>query len=148
VGKRITGGDFLFRNYYRFIHDLQRAIQGELEAIAYYQSLISLAPETDREEIQQIRADEQRHAQILSQLYFNLTGRPPVTIPVEPPRIPSYLEGLEEAVGGELDAVEVYRNLILSTYNQQIRDSIFEIMVDEQEHATRLTLLYAKNKRC
>lgn len=136
----------MFYNYYQFIHDLQQALQGELEAIYYYQALLDLAPARDREDIRHVREDEERHARTLSQLYFDLTGRPPVTFPVEAPELPSYLEGLREAVGDELDASEQYRDLYLSTYNNRIRDKIFAIMSDEQEHATRLTLLYAVNK--
>jgi len=136
----------MLRNYYQFIHDLQQALQGELEAIAYYQALLDLAPAPDREDIRHVREDEEGHARLLSQLYFDLTGRPPVTFPVETPELPSYLAGLQEAVRDELAAAEDYRNLYLSTFNNGIRDKIFAIMVDEQEHATRLTLLYGINK--
>jgi rubrerythrin len=137
----------MFRNYYQFIYDLQQAIQGELEAIPYYQALLELAPAADREDIRHIREDEERHAQTLSQLYSELTGRPPVTFPVEEPDLSSYLQGLREAVRDELEAAEQYRDLYLGTLNHRIRDMLFEIMSDEQEHATRLTLLYAINKK-
>lgn len=136
----------MFRNYYQFIHDLQQALQEELEAASYYQALLDLAPGPDRADIQHIREDEEEHARTLSRLYLDLTGRPPVTFPVETTELPSYLEGLRQAAGDQLKAVEQYRNLYLSTFNSGIRDRIFAIMVDEQEHATRLTLLYGINK--
>ena len=47
------------------------------------------------------------------------------------------------ALVSEIETVEFYRNVQLSTMDQVIIDTFFLAMVDEQEHATMFSTLYS-----
>ena len=125
------------------VRDIRRAIEGEMAAIAVYESLLSMAPnEESRENLTHIRDDEKKHLLGFSNIYRGLTGtqpspgRPPI------PQFATYFEGLKDAYYDELEAAEFYRSILLSTCDPRIGTVVFEAMTDEMEHATRLNRLY------
>jgi rubrerythrin len=127
---------------------IQEGIAGERHDELFYDYLISAAPsEQDRQIITGIRDDERKHNRLFRQLYTQLVGQRPGALPEGEPfqRPGSYLEGLEQALIGELKAFEKYRT-IYKYIPQQYRDTVFEIMTDELKHASYYNFLYAKNK--
>jgi len=133
----------MFTDFNKFIMDLQTAINGESEAIEFYNKLLEIAPcEEARDFIRHIRDDEMKHYRMFTQLYISLCGRPPVVM--EPQvRVTEFCRDVKKAVKDELEAAELYRSMLLSTTNMRIRDIMFETMTDEMEHATRLTFIYS-----
>ncbi|SHH62914.1 Rubrerythrin [Caloranaerobacter azorensis DSM 13643] len=128
-------------------NQLIQAMKGELEAIEYYERLIKMAP--NREEANIIRAfyeDEKKHYNNFRRLYMMMTGRPPIILPVNKPKIKSYLQGIEQAILDELKAYEFYRDIYLSNINPYVRNTFFEAFTDENEHAAHLNYIYTKNK--
>jgi rubrerythrin len=138
----------LFQNPERFQRDLEKAIQGEAEAISFYTALLQLAPDDlAQRNIRHALDDERKHYRQLSHLYRYLTGKSSqVPIP-SPPSIPCYQPGLIKAFEDELEAAELYRGMYLNALTMPIRDPLFEIMTDEMEHASRFSLLYAATKK-
>lgn len=127
---------------------IQEGIAGERNDELFYDYLISVAPsEQDRQIITGIRDDERKHRRLFRQLYTQLVGQRPGALPEGEPfqRPSSYLDGLVQALLGELKAFEKYRT-IYKYIPQQYRDIIFEIMTDELKHASYYNFLYAKNK--
>lgn len=127
---------------------IQEAIADERHDELFYDYLLSVAP-TDQEKkvIAGIRDDERKHRSLFRQIYTQLTGQHlPVTGEEETFQKPaSYLDGIEQALMGELKAFEKYR-VIYKYIPVQYRDTIFEIMTDEMKHASYYNWLYAKNK--
>ncbi|WNC16168.1 ferritin-like domain-containing protein [Brevibacillus brevis] len=124
------------------------AISDERHDELFYDYLLSVAPtEKEQQVITGIRDDERKHRRLFRQMYTQLTGqRPPMTGEGEAFQKPaSYLDGIEQALMGELKAFEKYR-VIYKYIPTQYRDTIFEIMTDEMKHASYYNWLYAKNK--
>ncbi|GED31121.1 MULTISPECIES: ferritin-like domain-containing protein [Brevibacillus] len=127
---------------------IQEAIAGERHDELFYDYLLSVAPtEQEKQVITGIRNDERKHNSYFRQIYTQLTGqRPRVSEEGETFQKPaSYLDGIEQALMGELKAFEKYR-VIYKYIPVQYRDTIFEIMTDEMKHASYYNWLYAKNK--
>lgn len=125
------------------------SIRGERNDELFYDYLISVAPtQQEKEVITSIRNDERKHRQMFRTIYFQLTGQIPPTleenIPFQRPK--SYVDGLEQALQGELHAFERYRTAYLNLCQPVYRDALFEIMTDEIKHASYYNWLYAKNK--
>ncbi|WP_227762705.1 ferritin-like domain-containing protein [Zhaonella formicivorans] len=136
-----------FKNRQQFMMDLERGLHGEAEAIAFYTSLLRMAPDDlARRNIRHALEDERKHYRQFSELYRQLTGMSP-EVPIPPPAvIPDYRKGLIEAFEDELEAAELYRGMYLNALTRAVRDLMFEIMTDEMEHADRFALLYAATK--
>jgi rubrerythrin len=92
--------------------------------------------------------DEIKHYGMFNKIYYQLTGKK-IDIPI-PERIEKYnnlTDAVQSSIDGELGAVELYREIYALLPNRQMRDQIFEIITDEQEHAARFIYLYSMLKR-
>lgn len=128
---------------------IEASIAEERNDELFYDYLISVAPtEQEKRVIESIRNDERKHRRMLRQLYAQLTGRQPVPGLGEQEEFKqpaSYLEGIEQALMGELKAFEKYRGVYLALPDIY-KPPLFEIMTDEMKHANYYNWLYAKNK--
>ena len=84
--------------------------------------------------------DETRHYKILNQLYSQLTGDTLVLTPAFQPPV-DYHSGVRRAMNDELQAAHLYKRIYLNAQSRNIRDIFFDIMHDEQEHATRFAAM-------
>lgn len=134
----------MFKDRPGFLRDLGLAIRGEAEAIAYYTALLKIAPNPLAERnIEHILNDEKEHFQMFTELNYRLTGRK-INVPIpQPPNLTNYPDALIQAFEDELEAVALYKAMYLNALTLPIRDTMFYIMMDEMEHADRLSLLYA-----
>ncbi|ADG83439.1 hypothetical protein Tfer_1284 [Thermincola ferriacetica] len=134
----------LFDNFGKFLRDVEKAANDEAQAALFYTQLMDMAEkEFDKEQIKHARDDERKHLCQLRRLYYSLTGRyPAVEEPV--PTETTYKAGLRKAFQDELEAAEFYRAMLLATRDMHIRDLLFEIMIDEMEHADRFSFIYPK----
>jgi rubrerythrin len=87
--------------------------------------------------------DEGIHYKLFRNLYHELTGkwinvaRPPVVLK------PTLIGNVKTSIHGELGAVQIYRKIYTLLTKKSQRDTLFRIITDEQEHATRLVHVYA-----
>lgn len=133
----------LFRDPHKWLRDLEQAIADEAEAAEFYRYLEGITPNAEaRELIHHATKDEISHHRMLSGLYMRLTGRQPaMTRPVIEKA--DFGAGVYKAFKDELEAAEHYKGMLLSTHNMAIRDMMFDIMMDEMEHADRFTMITA-----
>lgn len=96
--------------------------------------------------IREARDDEQRHLNLLSRLYIRLTGYRPMIRPKEP-FTGSFAQGVQEAFDDELEAFVFYRDMILNTRIQSIRDIIFIAYTDENKHAQKFNWIITDLKK-
>ncbi|MDD2421842.1 MAG: ferritin-like domain-containing protein [Heliobacteriaceae bacterium] len=130
--------------YRDYLNRILAAIADETQAAEFYGRLQAQAPtEMAREYLEIARKEEMMHRQMLSRLYFNLTGMQPAPAPKPLPKWNTFAEGLQIALDGELAAQEEYRKLALMSAYPQVRDMFFDIMGDEIEHSIRFTRLFA-----
>ncbi|MGE5328213.1 MAG: ferritin-like domain-containing protein [Deltaproteobacteria bacterium] len=138
----------MYENLQAAIKLIKDAILGEREDELFYDYLISEAPsEEDKKIIQSIRDDERKHNKMFKELYYELTGKMPPSAP-EPEFVKpeSYSAGLQQALFGELGAVERYRKILFGLTKRKDINMITEIITDELKHASKYNFLYAKNK--
>jgi rubrerythrin len=96
-----------------------------------------------RNQIRFAYVDEGIHYRMFRRIYFELTGkwidvvRPPVNL------APTLIENVKTSIDGELGAVEMYRQIRAMLSSNSMRDRLFRIITDEQEHATRFVYIYA-----
>lgn len=126
----------------QILHDIKKSIEDEATTVDFYCHLLKDAPnKLNKEFIEHALSDEREHLQIFSKLYCYYTDEVP-QYTIKPICYPCYKEGLLIALMGELDAVEFYRNVQLSTMDQVIIDTYYMVMVDELTHATMFSTLY------
>ncbi|WP_233202887.1 ferritin-like domain-containing protein [Sporosarcina sp. P1] len=124
------------------------AVQGEKEDRLFYEYLISVAPtQDDKEIISSIRDDEIRHNLMFKKMYKDFTGQEVMDVTAEDFKKPaSYIEGIQQALFGELKAVEKYREIRKGLPDRQNRDIVFDILTDELKHAAKYNFLYTENR--
>jgi rubrerythrin len=126
---------------------IKEAVQDEKKDQLFYEFLISQAPtQEEKEIIGSIRDDEMKHNKMFKQLYKDLTNTD-ITGGDEEEfiRPSSYLDGIKQAMFGELKAVEKYRIIRVGLPTQQSRDVLFEIITDELKHGSKYNYLYTLN---
>ncbi len=125
-----------------------QSVSSEREDELFYDYLLKLAPNGQKEVITSIRDDERKHFKMLREIYWEVTGQdiPPVgEVTFEPPK--NYCAGITLALFGELSAVERYRKILFGFEFLPYRNMITEIYTDELKHATKWNYLYTLNCR-
>jgi rubrerythrin len=124
------------------------AMKAERHDRVKYQRMMEMT--TDPAVIKQIKFaydDEIKHYEMFQQIYYQLTGKK-VNIPI-PANVENYntlMEAVQSSIEGENEAVDHYREIFSLMTNKQMRDKIFEIITDEQEHFGRFIYLYSMLK--
>lgn len=96
-----------------------------------------------KKQIEYAYKDEGKHYELFREILYCLTGK---TTDVPTPEVDlkdKFICNIESSINGELEAVELYRKIKAMLPNMQMRDILYEIITDEQEHATRFVYLYA-----
>ncbi|QIZ10680.1 ferritin-like domain-containing protein [Priestia megaterium] len=138
--------DALYRQNNKLIRELEKAINGEYNAINCYEKLANLAPnEKEKSRILEIRQDESKHYQQFDQIYTRLTGRKSQPkISEECPEV--YLNGLEFALQDEQTTVDFYMEVADGTSDPTIKEAFRRAAADEQNHAVWFLYYFTKNK--
>ena len=100
-----------------------------------------------RKQINFAYEDELKHYNMFRNMYFMLT-RKTINIPL-PSKIEEYdnlLDAVKSSIEGENEAVDLYRTIYAMLSNRQMRDTVFEIITDEIEHAGRFVYLFSMMK--
>lgn len=135
-----------FKNFRKFLTDLQKALEGEVGAINFYTQLLTMTSNQKyREYIEDARNDERRHFELFSNLYVNLTGYRPM-VPEPTPFTGTFCQGVQKAFDDELEAYILYRDMMLNTSIMEIRDIIFIPFSDENEHAQKFNWIISDLK--
>lgn len=123
---------------------IKEAMKDERHDRVKYKNMMDAAKnEKIRKQVEFAYNDEGKHYKMFQQIYYALTGKM-VDIPV--PKVEPYnkfIDAVETSINGELEAVELYRKIQSMLPNMKLRDMLFEIITDEQEHATRFVYVYS-----
>ncbi|MCM8711120.1 ferritin-like domain-containing protein [Clostridium sp. SYSU_GA19001] len=123
---------------------IKEAMKDERHDRIKYKNMMEMANEEKiRKQIEFAYIDEGKHYKMFQQIYYMLTGK---TIDVPAPEVESYdklIDAVETSINGELEAVELYRKIQSMLPNMNLRDMLFEIITDEQEHATRFVYVFS-----
>lgn len=136
-----------YKSTKKAIASAKDSVRDEKGDVLFYDYLISIAPDDDREVIREIREDEKKHEEMLRELYASYTGNEHEDegeAAFEKPM--DYYEGLRMAFFGEIAAAERYRDVRAGLPDMFHRDMVFEIIIDEMEHADKFNYLLNMNK--
>ena len=129
----------------RLIADIAKAINGEYQAIGYYEALARLAPtEKERTSIREIRRDEIKHYKRFLRIYKKLTGHKPMVTKGSLPE--NYRQGLKFSIEDELETVDFYLDISDRAFDPHIRRTFRRAALDGQQHA--VTFNYFLTKLC
>ena len=129
---------------------IQAAILDEEKDAKYYDWLADNVPTNlpaeARDKIVRIlnqnAADERTHQLLFKAIYHQLTGKQEPTSETEINPHDNFLDGLEDAIIDETDAVRTYRRIYAAMPNNSYRDQLYSIITDEQRHAALDNLVY------
>lgn len=121
---------------------LVEALKDERADRAKYKAMMEMtSSDKCKEQINFAFEDEGKHYKMFQHIYRQLTGKD-IEIPLpRPEKMDSLKVAIEGSIQGELAAVELYRRIYAMLPNRQMRDMLYEIITDEQEHATRFVYL-------
>lgn len=123
---------------------IKEAMKDERHDRVKYKNMMEMTnDERIKKQINFAYMDEGKHYKMFQQIYYSLSGKI-IDIPIPP--VESYNNikaAVETSIDGELDAVELYRKIMSLLPSQRLRDMAFEILTDEQEHATRFVYIYS-----
>jgi rubrerythrin len=127
---------------------MKSAVQGERNDELFYDELIRLAPTAEQKKIiESIRDDERGHNRMYREMYQELTGNPITGVSNEQFTKPaSYEQGLQQALMGELAAVEKYRKIWFGLPAGIYKDTVFGIILDELKHSAKYNYLLESNR--
>jgi rubrerythrin len=123
---------------------LIEAMKDELHDREKYSCMMEMAKEDKvKDQIKFAYEDEEKHYGMFNEILLLLTGK--ITdIPVPEVNLKDKLiHNVETSINGELEAVELYRKIKSLLPYMQMKDMLYEIITDEQEHATRFVYLYS-----
>jgi Mn-containing catalase len=123
------------------------AMKDERHDRVKYKNMMDMTKnETIKKQILFAYEDEGKHYKMFQEIYRDLTGK---IIDVPLPKVEKYDRlkyAIQTSIDGELDAVEFYRKIKAMLPTRKMRDMLYEIITDEQEHATRFVYVYAIEK--
>lgn len=126
-----------------FTDQLKHAIHGEYITYYTYKSILMLTDDPFFQSlIEHAIEDEKSHYEMFQQLYYMLTGQF-VQNPSKPSvTFVSLKEAAKHAFSEELEAVELYKEMLLSIPMTEAYNPLFIAMHDEMEHAIRFSTIY------
>ena len=124
------------------------AMEAERHDRVKYQRMMEMT--TDSAVINQIKFaydDEIKHYGMFQQIYYQITGEKlDIPIPTNIEKYNTLMEAVQSSIEGESKAVDLYREIFALMTDKQMRDKVFEIITDEQEHFGRFVYLYSMLK--
>lgn len=126
---------------------IKEAMKDERHDRAKYRIMMNTAP--SKEVAEQVRfayEDEGKHYLMFQKIYEDLTNKV-IEIPVpQVEKYDNYIDAVKSSIDGELEAVEMYRDIRAMLNSKKHRDMLYEIITDEQEHATRFVYVFSMLK--
>ena len=102
---------------------------------AYYKKLCKIAPDQKTLLIlQNILKEEEKHYDKINAMYKKITGCMPIEETIVDVNIISFSEGLKQAITEEISMMDLYKDLYISLKKNDLREIIFEIIMDELKH--------------
>lgn len=143
-----NGNDSFYGNYDRKLLELlKEAMLDERKDYRKYRTMAEMSD--NKGVIEQIRfayEDEAKHYEMFQDIYEELTGSDVQIMAPEKENINKFVDAVKSSINGELAAVELYREIRSMLRGKKFRDMLYEIITDEQEHATRFVYLYSMLK--
>jgi rubrerythrin len=136
--------DYAYESNGKLLDLLREAMLDEKKDYRKYRSMAEMTD--NKGVIEQIRfayEDEAKHYDMFQEIYEEITGRDVQIMSPEQENLNKLIDAVKSSINGELEAVELYREIRAMLRGKEYRDMLYEIITDEQEHATRFVYLYS-----
>jgi rubrerythrin len=142
------GNNGYYGDYGRKLLDLlKEAMLDERKDHRKYKKMMEMTDNREiMEQIHYAYEDEAKHYDLFQEIYEELTGNDIKIQQPEQEHQNRLIDAVKSSINGELEAVELYREIRMMLREKKHRDVLYEIITDEQEHATRFVYLYAMLK--
>ncbi|MBK3495932.1 ferritin-like domain-containing protein [Viridibacillus sp. YIM B01967] len=125
-----------------FEEQLKKAIQDEYQSYYWYKSMLELTKDpTWRSYLERMITDQKCHYEMFQQLYYMLTEKYVQKLTKKPP-CKDFKACVKEALGKELEATDLYKEMFLNVPIEQGQYPLFIAMQDGMEHAIRFSTIY------
>ena len=127
---------------------IAKAMKAERHDRVKYERMMEMTRDPKvREQIKFAYDDEIKHYKMFQKMYYQLTGKKlDIPLPTNIEKYSNLMEAVKSSVEGESEAVDLYREIFARMTIKQMRDKVFEIITDEQEHFGRFIYLYSMLK--
>jgi len=124
-----------YRQNQKLVSDLIKAINGEYSATQCYARLAAMAPNAEqRDRINEILDDEEKHLRQFTQIYTTLTGKRPRPQIIEECG-DTYLEGIEASFKDEQKTTDFHHEVADEAADPVVKEVFRRAAYDEQNHA-------------
>ncbi len=132
------------------IEQIRNLIEGKRDEQEYFERLLLVTPEDEKEIVMLIKEDEKKHDEILRFIYSNLTGE---TIPMNMDNNPNmnssneeldYKKEIEQNFMDKVNAISKYRKIMGSMPNSKMHTLFMSILTDEIRHSALYNYLIHK----
>lgn len=147
INSTTNSADFTQEPFNKTLKFLEELVQDKKTNESLCDYLISVAPtEEEKNIILSIRDDELNHCKLLKEVYKYYTCEEIQSRSNEKFIVPSsYIEGICKAIFSELDSIEKYRFIRNSLPIRLYNDTMFTILTDEIENASKYNYILANN---
>lgn len=117
---------------------IKEAIEDEAQGVKEYKQMAELAQSEEKQMLEKIALDEEKHYNMLNEIYKKLNNSTVTPIVTEGVRAVKTERNKKAMVKAKLDKMELYRVLYFNLKQPRYKNYVFEIMSDEQKHAIML----------
>lgn len=117
---------------------IKEAIEDEAQGVKEYKQMAELAQSEEKQMLEKIALDEEKHYNMLNEIYKKLNNSTVTPIVTEGVRVVKTERNKKAMVKAKLDKMELYRVLYFNLKQPRYKNYVFEIMSDEQKHAIML----------
>lgn len=135
----------------RLLELLEIAQQETMQSLSTFDALIkNTALQQDVETLRNAYLDEVKHLKQLQEISYNISGKhitqPTQTEPTSATEIniENVSSEIEKALHQEMEQTDFFRELLFAIPETDLRDILFEIITDKQDHCIRLCFLFSK----
>jgi len=141
----INNNSSYYGDYDRKLLDLLReAMSDESKDRSKYRQMMEMTDNKEIiEQIQHAYEDEAKHYEMFQEIYEQLTGNDIGLLSPDQAHQNRLIDEVKASINTELEAIELYREIRAMLRGRKYRNMLFEIITDEQEHATRFVYLYS-----
>lgn len=123
----------------------QQEIQQSMQS--YNNLMQNNAMKNDTELLRNAYLDEIKHLQQLQEMLYIISGETPSTNTVNQTSTMTennIASAIEKTLMQEMEQTDFFRELLLCIAQTELRDILFEIITDKQDHCIRLCFLFTK----
>lgn len=131
----------------RLLQLLEVAQQETQQSLSAFDALMkNKALQQDVEMLRNAYLDEVKHLKLLQEIWYNITGKSQSQ--PQPKNIKTNSEAvrteLEKTLLQEMEQTDFFRELLMLIPETELRDILYEIITDKQDHCIRLCFLFSK----